>query len=355
MIDRLELLARMSNAIGVGGRESEVRDIVSKFVVDLGLEPVVDRLGNVSVTVEGNSAERLMIDAHMDEVGFMVATIDNSGFIRLGPLGTWDPRVLMSQRVVIQTRKGNHVHGVIGSVPPHVQGPTDSSKVPAIHELFVDVGATDNVAVASLGISVGDPVVPYTAFEQISDDLVAGKAFDDRAGCVAAMCVLHAIARSDARPPLTTVFSFATSEEVGLRGARVAAQQINPSVALAIEGTTAVDVPGVAPTHISCRFGRGAAVTIADRSVICDADVIQSLERIAGRDGIAMQHKIPVYAGGTNAAVIQLTGAGVKTGVVSVPCRYIHTSASLMRPSDLDAVIDLVTGFVWEADQVLTG
>src|SRR5207248_11365770 len=179
-------------------------------------------------------------------------------------------------------------------------------------------------------------------FERAGDDLVIGKAFDDRAGCTVAACALEALQGEDL--DCTLVVSFSTSEEVGLRGARAVANQVDADVAIALEGTTAVDVPGVHGARKLASMGAGPTVTIADRSAIASRRVVALLEEVAARNSIPYQRKLP-GGGGTDAAAIQSTGDGVLVGVISVPCRYIHAPLSMLRPSDLDAAIRLTTGF----------
>jgi endoglucanase len=235
---------------------------------------------------------------------------------------------------------------VIGTLPPHVTQESDRSKAHKLEELFVDIGARSRAEAEALGVEVGSPCVPGYPFEELDDDLVMGKAFDDRAGCTVAVGVLDALRNT--QPELTLVCAFTTSEEVGLRGARTVANQVQPDVALALEGSTAVDVPGVAGARRLAAMGSGPTVTIADRSIIASRRVVTLLEEVAASQDIPYQRKLP-GGGGSDAGAIQTTGAGVLVGVVSVPCRYIHAPLSLLRPSDLEGAVRLVTGFVSEA------
>jgi endoglucanase len=248
-------------------------------------------------------------------------------------------------------RDGRRVRGVIGTLPPHVTQESERSKAFKLEELFVDIGATSRAGAEALGVEIGSPCVPGYPFERLDDDLVMGKAFDDRAGCVVAIAALEAL--RDAELEFTLVVAFTISEELGLRGARTAAQQVQPSIAIALEGTTAVDVPGVAGARKLASMGAGPAVTIADRSIIASRPVVTLLEETAQKEGIPFQRKLP-GGGGTDAGAIQTTGAGALVGVVSVPCRYIHAPLSLLRPSDLEAAVRLVTAFVPAAPALVT-
>jgi endoglucanase len=286
----------------------------------------------------------------MDEVGFLVSFVDDSGFLRLHPVGGWDSRVLPAHALTIRGRKGENVRGVVGTLPPHITADSDRTKAFPLPDLFVDIGATSRDEASEMGVDVGCAVAPGYSFEAIGDDLVMGKAFDDRAGCTVAASVLDALTGKDL--DMTLVVTFTTSEEVGLRGARTVADQINPAVAIALEGTTAVDVPGVAGAKKLASMGRGPAITIADSGIIASRDVNALIQQVGSAKDIPFQMKLP-GGGGTNAAAYQPSGNGAHVGVIAVPVRYIHAPMSLLRPSDLDASIRLATAFAHEAAALL--
>ncbi|MCI0634781.1 MAG: M42 family metallopeptidase, partial [Actinobacteria bacterium] len=316
-----DLLRRLSEAFGPSGFEDEVRDILTEVVTPLVDEIRVDKLGNLIATKRGRSDRVLLLDAHMDEVGFLVSYIEDNGFLRLHPLGGWDARVLPAHAVTVKGRDGQRIRGVIGTLPPHITAEAERSKAHRLEDLFVDIGASSRAAAESLGVEVGSPCAPGYPFEQLDDDLVMGKAFDDRAGCTVAVGVLDAL--RDHESDMTLVCAFPVSEELGLRGAQTVAHQIRPDVALALEGTTAVDVPGVGGARKLASMGAGPAVTIADRSIVASRQVLTLLEEVAAKEDIPYQRKLP-GGGGTDAGAIQTSGDGVLVGVVSVPCRYIH-------------------------------
>jgi endoglucanase len=351
VIDTVGLLQRLSEAFGPSGFEDDVRSIITDVVTPLVDDVRVDALGNLIATKRGRRSEILMLDAHMDEVGFLVSYVEESGFLRLSPLGGWDARVLPAHAVTVAGRDGSRVRGVIGTLPPHVTQESERSKAFKLEDLFVDIGAASRAEADAMGIEVGSACVPGYPFERLDDDLVMGKAFDDRAGCTVAVGVLEAL--KDTQPELSLVVAFTISEELGLRGARTAAQQVQPHIAIALEGTTAVDVPGVTGARKLASMGAGPTVTIADRSIIASRSAVTLLEETAAKEGIPCQRKLP-GGGGTDAGAIQTTGAGVLVGVVSVPCRYIHAPLSLLRPSDLDAATRLVAAFVPAAASLVT-
>ncbi len=350
-INSVDLLQRLSETFGPSGFEDEVRDILLDVVKPLVDEVRTDRLGNLIATRRGSREEVVLLDAHMDEVGFLISYIEESGFLRLSPLGGWDARVLPGHAVTVRAANGNRVRGVIGSLPPHVTSESERSKAHKLDDLFVDIGARSRADVEEQGIAVGSGCVPGYTFERPADDLVIGKAFDDRAGCTIAACTLDAL--KDHELDATLVCAFTTSEEVGLRGARTVANQVEPHVALALECTTAVDVPGVSGARKLAVMGQGPAITLADRSILASREVVGLLEKTATEEDIPYHLKLP-GGGGTDAGAIQTAGAGSLVGVIAVPARYIHAPVSMLRPSDLDASVRLTTGFVKNAGTLLT-
>lgn len=349
-MDHIALLEQLSNAFGPPGHEDDVRDILIDVTKPLVDELRVDRVGNVIATRRGSQSDVLLLDAHMDEVGFLVAYVEDSGFLRLSPLGGWDARVLPAHALTIRGRDGGRVRGVIGTLPPHITADTDRTKAFPLPDLFVDIGAGSSDDAAAMGVDVGCAVAPGYGFERIGDDLVMGKAFDDRAGCTIAVSALEALQGTDI--DMTLVVTFTTSEEVGLRGARTVADQVQPAIAIALEGTTAVDVPGVSGAKKLASMGRGPAITIADSGIIASRQVTDRIQDIGKANAIPYQMKLP-GGGGTNAAAYQPAGQGALVGVIAVPVRYIHAPLSLLRPSDLDASVRLTAAFAREASSLL--
>ncbi len=347
----VQVLEQLSMAFGVSGFEDDVRDVISRLVKPLVDEMRVDPLGNLIVTRKGSSDFTLMLDAHMDEVGLMISHIEEKGFLRFATLGGWDIRILPAQVVKVRTREGRLITGVIGSIPPHVLKPEDREKPFRLEDLFIDVGASSLEEVQKIGIRIGDPAVPYYPFERLSDQVVGGKAFDDRAGCAVAIRAFQELQRENLN--LTLVCNFAIGEETGLRGARAAAYSINPKVALALEGTIGADVPGVAAARQPTALGKGPAITIADNSLVVSRRVVEALEKLAERLKIAYQYKLPVY-GGTDAGAIHTARGGILSGVLSVPCRYIHSPWSLLRLDDFENTVRLTTEFIRECRELLS-
>ncbi len=345
-----QLLQTLSNAFGVSGFEDDVRAVIHGSVAPVADDVRTDTLGNLLVSRRGRTPRTLMLDAHMDEVGLMISHIEDDGFLRFATIGGWDLRVLPAHAVTIRTRSGAYVRGVIGSLPPHILSQADREKPVPLEGMFIDIGARSAEEVARREVRLGDPAVPAYPCETLADGWIMGKALDDRAGCAVMIKVLEALAGQSL--DLTLVCNFAVGEETGLRGARTAAHQVAPVLALALEGTVASDVPGVSGARRLTSVGKGPAISLADRSMIVSPRLIQVLERVAEEHGITYQHKRPMY-GGTDAGAIHTSGGGVLAGAVSVPCRYIHAPLSLLCLSDVEDTIRLVSAFVQDAARLV--
>ncbi len=349
-IDQVQkTLKTLSEAIGLSGFEDTPRELIQQEIEPLVDKIWIDPVGNLLAIRKGSAKKpRILLDAHTDEIGFLVKFIDKNGFLRLSPIGGWDPRILPGQRVILQPKpKTQHqpVFGVIGALPPHLTTAKQREKVIQIEELFIDLGVTSPEAVKKLGIQIGTPLTVWQPFIELPDGAISGKAFDDRVGCTILIEILRRLAREQDHSA-TVVFNFASSEEVGLRGARTGAYTLEPDVALAIECTSAGDLPGLPEHQSPTQLGQGPAITIADRSLITHPKVRDTLAKVAAAQNIPWQWKQPLIRGGTDGGAIALTRGGVPTGVVSVPCRYIHSAISLLHLSDIMATINLVFGFI---------
>jgi putative aminopeptidase FrvX len=348
MVTTKDTLRQLSEAIGLAGFEDEARTRVHEIIEGLADKVWTDPLGNLLAVRKGKEERpRILLDAHMDEIGFLVQFVHDDGFLRITPLGGWDPRILPGHRIVLLTRDGakfRRVFGVIAAIPPHLTTPAQRDKVIPFEDLIVDIGVQSRDEAEALGVKVGTPLTVWQPFLELSEDVVTGKALDDRAGCTVLIEVLRRLADTP-RLSATVVCNFAIGEEVGGRGARTGAYTVNPDVGLAVECTSAGDFPSI-PRHQSpTRLGGGPAITIADASMVAHPHVIATLEEVATEKKLRWQYKQPL-GGGTDAGAISLTRRGVPTGVVSVPCRYIHSAVGLLHLSDLAATVDLVHGFI---------
>ena len=332
-------MQKLSLAPGPPGMEDAVRKIVAAELEGHVHKIEVDAMGNLIAVREGSRPVRVMLDAHMDEVALMVRNLRKDGFINFIPLGGVDPAVLLAQRVVVHGGRGP-VPGVIGAKPRHVMTEEELKKRPEIKSLYIDVGATSDEELLSMGILPGS-FVTFDAPFQARGDLVIGKAFDDRIGCL----VLLEVLKSLPEDAPTVYAAFTVQEEQGLRGATVAAYRIDPDVAFALEGTIAADTPGVPEGEHVTRLGSGPALRVMDASMLTQRRVLEFMVDVAERVGVPYQLQLSPKSG-TDAGRIHLTREGVPTGVVSVPVRYIHTPSSVARLSDIEKTITYVRELV---------
>lgn len=331
------LLEKLSNARGVSGNEGEVREILIDAVKNHVTEYRVDTLGNLITFKKAKGARarkplRVMLAAHMDEVGLMITHHDSNGYLRFDPVGGIDSRVLLSKTVLIGKDK---IPGVIGVKPIHLLKQSERHQVLDTDALTIDIGAKSKEE-AQGWVKIGDYATFATTFSSIGTDCVKGKALDDRAGCAALVEILKR------NYPFDVYGVFTAQEEVGLRGARVAAYAIEPTYAFALEGTVCDDSPKKKDVSPVTRVGGGPAITFADNSLLSDRRLVNLLVETARENKIPYQFKQAV-AGGTDAGRITLTKEGVPSVAVAVPTRYIHSPVSLLSKRDFENLIALMT------------
>jgi endoglucanase len=326
-----ENLEKLSNACGVTGREEEVRNLMIKLMKPYVDEIVVDKLENVIAIKKGKkSSPKVMLAAHMDEVGLMVKIISKEGFLQFTKMGGIDDRILLAQKVIVHTRKGP-LHGIIGSKPPHIQKEEERKKIVAYDELFIDVGAESHENANAMGVKIGDPVAFDVKYAKIGKNVVIGKAFDDRVGCAIMIETLKQLGKTDC-----TICAVGTvQEEVGLRGAATAAFGVDPDVGIALDVTVAGDVPGVREFDTNVKMGKGPTLTVADSGLITHPKVLRLLIDVAEENKIAYQLETGL-PGSTDAARISLTRQGVPSGTVSVATRYIHSPVGMLNLKDAE-------------------
>ena len=327
------ILKELSDAFGVSGNEDDVRAIVLDAVRDHVDEVKVDSMGNVLALKRGTGQVplRVMLAAHMDEIGLMVVGHDDNGFLKVRSVGGIDPRLLPGTLLVVGP---DRIPGVIGVKPIHLLQSGEEKKVAKIEDLVIDVGAQSKDEAEKLA-----PLGTYATFASRFRELestVSGKAFDDRAGCA----VLVELLRGE---PFAFDLhaAFTVQEEVGLRGARVAAFAIDPDCAFALEGTIADEIPKEKDVSPTTRLGDGPAITVMDRSFIADRRLVQLLIRTAEEGGIPYQIKQPGL-GGTDAGAIHLAREGVPSATVAVPSRYIHSPVALLSLDDFENTVRLM-------------
>ena len=329
-------LSNLSNAPGVSGNEGAVREIIADIIRDYVDKMWVDALGNLIATKGDHlKGPRVLVCAHMDEVGLMIDHIEDNGRLKFSKVGGIDDRVLPSTYVNIGS---NLLSGIIGSKPIHLQSRSERAKPIDIKQMYIDIGARSK-SEAEEHVSTGDYASFCTQYESLSDNIAMGKAFDDRVGCF----VLTEVLKAKTEIPL--IAAFTTQEEIGLRGSSVIGYSTKPDVALVLEGTTCADIPLSPPHGQSTNFGQGAVLTVADSSVITHPKLVKALISTAEGNGIPYQLKRTTF-GGTDAGSIQRAETGIPVAVISAPCRYIHTPASLVSLNDVHSVKNLLQHFM---------
>jgi len=341
-----KLQQELSSLLGVSGHEEDVRNFILKEIEskELADKAWIDPLGNVLAIKDGKvGGNRILLDAHIDEIGFMVSHIEKKGFLRFVPIGGWDKRILLGQAVILKSGDGKIYNGIIGSKPPHITTVEERKKQVDIPEMYIDIGATSVEQVLNFNINIGIMGTLFSPFIEFPNGMVRGKAFDDRTGCNVLLHIMMLLKENPVND--TVLFNFAAQEEVGGYGATAGAYNLKPTMALAIENTSAADVPGIRDSQIPVYIGKGAAITVADKSLISNPKVNERLIKNAELENIKYQYKKPRY-GGTDASKIQITRSGVPSTVVSVPCRYIHSPTSLLKLEDIYDTIQLVDVFL---------
>jgi len=341
MMSLSENLEKLSNACGVTGREEEVRNLLIKLMKPHVDEIIVDKLENLIAVKKGKkSSPKVMLAAHMDEVGLMVKTITKEGFVKFAKMGGIDDRILLAQKVIIRTQKGP-LQGIIGSKPPHIQKEDERKKVVTYDNLFIDVGAENLKDANKMGVKVGDPVSFDVKYAKLSKNVVIGKAFDDRVGCAIMIEAVKQLGSTDC-----TLYAVGTvQEEVGLRGAATATFGVDPDIGIALDVTVAGDVPGVREFDTSVKMGKGPVLTVADSGLITHPRVLRLLLDAAEASKIGYQLETGL-SGSTDAARMSLTRQGVPSGTVSIATRYIHSPVGMLSLKDVENSVKLTAASI---------
>ncbi len=328
-----ELLKKLSDTSGVSGNENLIRAIV-KEEAEKYCEVKTDNLGNVIAYKKGTVGEKkIMLAAHMDEVGLMASYIDDSGYIRFKAVGGIDPRVLLAKRVVVGK---NRIPGIIGVKAIHLQSPGERGNVIPMTSLYIDVGASSK---EDTGVKIGDYISFITKAEEFGDNKIKGKALDDRLGVRALLELMKEEYKDD------VYFCFTVQEEIGTRGAGVAAFTVMPDIAIVLEATTAADVPDTEECDKVTVLGNGPAISFADYGTVYDRELIAAIMEAGDKEEIPYQVKRAEY-GANDAGVIHLSREGVKTAAISVPTRYIHSPVSVADIRDYENMTALVRAYL---------
>ena len=321
-----DLLKKLSETYGPSGREEKIRQVIAGEIKDFVDEVFTDPLGNLYAVKKGKST-KIMVAAHMDEIGIIVTYIDKDGFLRFSNVGGVSPQILLGQRVTF----GN---GVVGSIG--VEKLDDIKKL-TLDKLYIDIGAKNKEEAEKL-VKIGD-IATYDREAAVMGTRVIGKAMDNRAGCAVVIEALRRLRETE-----NEIYAvFTTQEEVGLRGSRTSSYRINPDLGLAVDVTLVGDTPE--PPALNVALGKGAAIKVKDASVICHPKIKAMLSELAAKHKIPVQMEV-LTAGGTDAGAIHLTREGVPSGVISIPCRYVHTPVEMVDLDDMENSVKLLTAFL---------
>ena len=338
----IPLLKSVCEIAGAPGFEQKVRNLVIDEIKDHVDEYNVDNLGNIYAIKRGKSDKKVMIGAHLDEIGFIVTHIDDNGFLRFHTLGGFDPKTLTAQRVIVHGKKD--LIGVMGSKPIHIMEPEERGKPVKIKDFFIDLGMSR--AEVLKYIEVGNPITRDRELIEMGD-CVNCKSIDNR---VSVFILIEALKRMK-HLPFDVYGVFTVQEEIGIRGASVAAHNINPDFGFGLDTTIAYDVPGAQPEEMVTQLGKGAGIKVMDSSTVCDYRMVKYMKEIAEKHNITWQPEI-LPAGGTDTAGIQRMGKhGAIAGAVSIPTRHIHQVIEMASKEDIKLATDLLVNCVQELDQ----
>ncbi|MGD2072792.1 MAG: M42 family metallopeptidase [Candidatus Thorarchaeota archaeon] len=364
----LELLESLCNAFGPSGFEHEVQRVVRDYGKTYADEVLYDRMGSV-IFRKGERGPKIMIAGHVDEIGFVITKIEKKGFLRFHQLGGWWDQTLLTQEVVISPSKGDEkIIGVIGAPPPHILTTEDRNKVVTKDKMYIDIGCSSKKEVEELGVRVGDPAVPHAVFRKMSrvrkekkDEndkdakeeprqvtLAVAKAFDDRVGVFMALEILRRLSEENIQHPNTVYAVSTVQEEVGLRGARTAAQMLLPDIGFALEVDISGDVPGA--ESLVSKMSKGVSILAGDGSMIPNPRFRNWVIDIAEELGLRYQYAI-LKSGGTDAGMIHITGMGVPSLVLGVPTRHIHSHHGMLDTDDIEQAVQLLVEVIKRMDE----
>lgn len=335
----IPLMQRICETPGTSGFEQPIREVILKEIKGLADEVTVDNMGNIVAIKKGNEPKKVMVPAHMDEIGFIVTHIDDNGFLRFHTLGGFDPKTLTAQRVIVHGKKD--LIGVMGSKPIHVMSPEERNKVPQIKDYFIDMGMTK--AEVQKYISVGNPITRQRELIQMGN-CINCKSLDNRISVYILIETLKALKGKKIPYDLYAVFT--VQEEIGIRGATLAGHYIDPEFGICLDTTIAFDVPGNNGYDKITELGAGPAIKIMDTSILCDYRMVEYMKDVANKSKIKHQMEI-LTGGGTDASGIQrMAKGGSIVGALSIPTRHIHQVIETCHNDDIINTIDLLTACI---------
>lgn len=346
-----DLLVKLTEVPGIAGNESQIRQVFKEETADYAEDYIQDGLGSVYAQHTGDpEGPRLMMGAHFDEVGFMVKQITEGGFLHFVTIGGWWSQVVLAQQVEVTTREGKVYHGVTGSKPPHVLSPEARKEPVKFEDVFVDIGASSKDQVLEWGIRPGDMITPYIKTRRMNpgSPFLLGKAWDNRIGLAVAIEALKEAAQA---PHPNILFSGANvQEEIGLRGARTAAFQLAPDIAIALDTGVAGDTPGMTDKEADSKLGKGPQVMVYDASMVGHKGLRNFVVDLAESENIPYQLAF-TPGGGTDAGSYHTSREGIPSIAITVPVRYLHTHTSVLHEDDYLATVQLVKAILKHLDR----
>ena len=332
-----ELLKRLCSIPGVSSWEDQVRDCVMEVAGQYATELRVDAMGNVIAFKEGTkpTGNKLLLTAHMDEVGLMVRSITDEGYLKFDTVGSIDRRVLLGKRVLVGSKL---IPAVVGLKAYHLVSRDEEKNVPKLEDFYLDIGAKNKEEAQAL-VNLGDIAAFDSPPEELVPNLLKGRALDSRVGCAVLLWLMRE------NLPMDCTFVFTAQKEVGARGAFGAAFSVKPEIALVLEGAPAFDIAGVPAHKKSCALGEGVVIPFMDKGIIADRTLFETLRSLAETHGIPWQLRENTTGSG-DAMAVQRAASGVRTASIAVPVRYSHTPATLANAADIEAVYQLTRAFI---------
>lgn len=349
MADSVKLLKTLTDINGISGYEYNVKSKMREYLEPVSDEIVEDNLGGIFGKKKAKDGSKtILIAGHLDEIGFMVTRIDDDGYIKFTPIGGWWNQVMLSQRMTITTGEGKQLTGVIGSKPPHVLTPEERKKPVEIKDMFIDIGVASKEEAKEAGVELGDMVTPYTEFTELANEnYLLAKAWDNRFGTALSIDLLKAV--KDDNLNINLVSGATVQEEVGLRGAKVAANKVKPDLAIAVDVGLAMDTPGMKSSNGTGDLGKGPLLLLLDGSNIGHVPFRKHIQKVAAEKDIPYQLQV-IQGGGTDAGSFHVSNEGVPSVAIGVPLRYMHSNVSIMHREDYQNAVKLVKEVVKSLD-----
>ncbi|WP_400242719.1 M42 family metallopeptidase [Niallia sp. JL1B1071] len=347
--ETLMMLKDLTDAKGIPGNEREPREVMKKYITEYADEVTTDNLGSlIAKKVGQENGPKIMVAGHLDEVGFMVTRIDDKGFLYFQTVGGWWSQVMLAQRVTIVTSKGE-ITGITGSKPPHVLSPEARKKPIDLKDIFIDIGASSKEEAMEWGVKPGDMIVPYFEFTVMNNEkMLLAKAWDNRIGCAIAIDVLKNL--KDSNHPNIVYGVGTVQEEVGLRGAKTAANLIEPDIGFGVDVGIAGDTPGVTEKEALSKMGKGPQIILYDASMVSHKGLRDLVTDTAEELNIPYQFD-SVPGGGTDSGSIHLTHKGVPTLSITIATRYIHSHAAMLHRDDYENAVKLIVEVIKRLDR----